>query len=173
MQLMPQTAARTGVQNPLDPSQNVEGGTRYLRELLGLFHNDVVKALAAYNAGPQRVAQYLGVPPYRETVDYVSRAMRNWNQPSTLAPHSLVGDVAGHSAAGQSIKATSSARRKNVLECQPLFRATPAITRFRWPFSPGAADVARNMQNSSAFAKVCSLPQFPLRLLRGPEYMPC
>ena len=77
MQLMPQTAARTGVQNPLDPSQNVEGGTRYLRELLGLFHNDVVKALAAYNAGPQRVAQYLGVPPYRETVDYVSRAMRN------------------------------------------------------------------------------------------------
>jgi hypothetical protein len=90
-----------------------------LRELLGLFHNDVAKALSAYSAGPQRVAQYHRVPPYRETVDYVSRVIRNWNQPSTLAPHPLVGDVVCHSGAGQSIKATSSARRKNVRTRRP------------------------------------------------------
>ena len=75
MQLMPETASRLGVQDPMDPVSNVEGGTRYLRELLELFHNDVTKALAAYNAGPQRVAQYGGVPPYQETRAYIARIL--------------------------------------------------------------------------------------------------
>ena len=72
---MPETASRLGVQDPMDPVSNVEGGTRYLRELLELFHNDVTKALAAYNAGPQRVAQYGGVPPYQETRAYIARIL--------------------------------------------------------------------------------------------------
>jgi soluble lytic murein transglycosylase-like protein len=83
MQLMPQTASKLGVSNRLDPQQNVEGGTRYLRELLELYNFDLVKALAAYNAGPGRVQQYGGVPPYRETRDYVSRIVRDFNRKKT------------------------------------------------------------------------------------------
>lgn len=80
MQLMPQTASRLGVEDPLDPAANVQGGTRYLRELLDLYHNDVVKALAAYNAGPKRVEQYRGVPPYFETRTYVAKVIRDFNR---------------------------------------------------------------------------------------------
>ncbi|HUD68533.1 MAG TPA: lytic transglycosylase domain-containing protein [Candidatus Sulfotelmatobacter sp.] len=80
MQLMPQTASRLGVEDPLDPSANVQGGTRYLRELLDLYHNDVVKALAAYNAGPKRVEQYGGVPPYVETQTYIAKVIRDFNR---------------------------------------------------------------------------------------------
>ncbi len=80
MQLMPQTASQLGVTNPFDPSANVEGGTRYLRELLERYNFDVIKALAAYNAGPQRVEQYRGVPPYYETRAYVARIVRDYNR---------------------------------------------------------------------------------------------
>jgi soluble lytic murein transglycosylase-like protein len=80
MQLMPQTALKLGVENPFDPGTNVDGGTRYLRELLERYNFDLVKALAAYNAGPQRVEQYHGVPPYYETRAYVARIIREFNQ---------------------------------------------------------------------------------------------
>jgi soluble lytic murein transglycosylase-like protein len=80
MQLMPQTAARMGVQNAMDPAANVEGGTRYLGELLSRYHNDLSKALAAYNAGPDRVEQYHGVPPYPETLAYVARIIGDFNR---------------------------------------------------------------------------------------------
>lgn len=80
MQLMPQTAWQLGVRNAFDPSANVDGGTRYLRELLVRYHFDLIKALAAYNAGPQRVEQYHGVPPYKETEAYVSRVVRDFNR---------------------------------------------------------------------------------------------
>jgi soluble lytic murein transglycosylase-like protein len=85
MQLMPQTAAQLGVQNPFDPEANVEGGTRYLRELLERYDFDLIKALAAYNAGPQRVEQYGGVPPYYETRAYVARIVRDFNQKKLAA----------------------------------------------------------------------------------------
>jgi soluble lytic murein transglycosylase-like protein len=80
MQLMPQTASQLGVQNAFDPQANVEGGTRYLRELLERYNFDLIKALAAYNAGPQRVEQYGGVPPYYETKAYVARIVRDFNK---------------------------------------------------------------------------------------------
>jgi len=85
MQLMPGTASKLGVANTLDPNANVEGGTRYLRELLEKYKTadgnyDVAKALAAYNAGPKRVDQYHGVPPYSETQAYVSRIIRDFNK---------------------------------------------------------------------------------------------
>lgn len=80
MQLMPGTASQLGVPNAFDPRANVEGGTRYLRELLERYNFDLVKALAAYNAGPQRVEQFRGVPPYYETRAYVARIVKDFNK---------------------------------------------------------------------------------------------
>jgi len=85
MQLMPQTASQLGVHNAFDPQANVEAGTRYLRELLERYNFDLIKALAAYNAGPQRVEQYNGVPPYYETKAYVARIVRDFNQKKLAA----------------------------------------------------------------------------------------
>jgi len=73
MQLMPATQARYGVCDPFDPADNVNGGTRYLHDLLAKYHNDVQLALAAYNAGPAAVAYYHGIPPFAETRSYVAR----------------------------------------------------------------------------------------------------
>jgi soluble lytic murein transglycosylase-like protein len=79
MQLMPGTASLLGVFDPFDPQANVEGGTAYLSQLLDQYHNDPIKALAAYNAGSHRVDQYHGVPPYMETRAYVARIVRDYN----------------------------------------------------------------------------------------------
>lgn len=79
MQLMPKTAARFGVGDPFQPEANIDAGSQYLRELLLLYDGDVIEALAAYNAGPARVAQYRGMPPYRETRDYVARVVHEFN----------------------------------------------------------------------------------------------
>lgn len=80
MQLMPQTASNLGVTNSFDPAENVDGGVRYLRDLLVLYKGDAAKALAAYNAGPHRVQQYGGLPPYRETHAYVARVINDYNR---------------------------------------------------------------------------------------------
>jgi hypothetical protein len=80
MQLMPGTASALGVENAYDAQANVEGGTKYLRELLEKYNFDLVKALAAYNAGPQRVQQYHGVPPYYETQAYIARIIKDFNR---------------------------------------------------------------------------------------------
>lgn len=80
MQLMPETASKLGVTNAFDPASNVDGGTRYLRALLEQYNFDLIKALAAYNAGPQRVEKYHGVPPYYETQAYIARIVRDFNR---------------------------------------------------------------------------------------------
>ncbi len=74
MQLMPETAAGLGV-DPYDKRQNIEGGAKYLRQMMDTFGGDVQKAVAAYNAGPQAVKEYNGIPPYRETQDYVNKVL--------------------------------------------------------------------------------------------------
>ena len=79
MQLMPGTAAQLGVADSFDPKANVEAGTAYLSTLLDLYHDDPIKALAAYNAGAYRVKQYNGVPPYRETRAYIAKIVRDYN----------------------------------------------------------------------------------------------
>jgi soluble lytic murein transglycosylase-like protein len=76
MQLVPGTARRFGVANVFNPAENVEGGARYLRYLLDLYHNDYRLALAAYNAGEGAVARHGGVPPYPETVNYLQQVRK-------------------------------------------------------------------------------------------------
>jgi soluble lytic murein transglycosylase-like protein len=83
MQLMPATARELGA-DPKIPEQNVDAGTRYLRDLLLKYDNHAYHALAAYNAGPGAVEKYHGVPPYRETQNYILNVLRNWRkQPPT------------------------------------------------------------------------------------------
>jgi soluble lytic murein transglycosylase-like protein len=85
MQLLPETAARLGVQDIFDPRENIDAGTRYLRELLQQYNNDVALALAAYNAGPDRVQQYGRVPPFAETISYVRRVKRGYEKSKSEA----------------------------------------------------------------------------------------
>lgn len=85
MQLMPSTARDLGA-DPEDPAQNVDAGARYLRELLEKYHGGLRHALAAYNAGPQAVDKYQGVPPYPETIDYVGKVERDFEKSAGTPP---------------------------------------------------------------------------------------
>lgn len=84
MQLMPDTADGLGVENPWDISQNIDGGTRYLSDQLTTFNGDLNLALAAYNAGPNSVTKYGGIPPYPETQNYVQNVLASYNQYSSV-----------------------------------------------------------------------------------------
>lgn len=106
MQLMPATAAELGLrlEDIFDPAANIDAGVRYLAALLTLYRDDLARALAAYNAGPHRVAQHNGVPPYRETRAYVARVIRDFNRrklAQRAAPNVASAHLAAASGAGQ------------------------------------------------------------------------
>jgi soluble lytic murein transglycosylase-like protein len=108
MQLMPATARELGVQNPFNPAQNVEGGTKYLRQLLDRYGDDEALALAAYNAGPGAVDRHgQHVPPYRETKEYVSRVNR------------IAGEGTGE---GPAPRATEIFRTLEIIDGRPVMK---------------------------------------------------
>lgn len=80
MQLMPHTAGQMYVDDPVDPAQNIMGGTRYLRVLANQFGGDMLLTVAAYNAGPDAVRKYGGIPPYEETRQYCKKVMAYYRQ---------------------------------------------------------------------------------------------
>jgi hypothetical protein len=124
MQLMPQTASQLGVQNAFDPQANVEGGARYLRELLERYDFDLIKALAAYNAGPQRVEQYGGVPPYYETKAYVARIVRDFNKKKLAAK--AAGQAAAPKTGSNATRASVPAAKPHKSVPQTQAKASPA-----------------------------------------------
>jgi soluble lytic murein transglycosylase-like protein len=80
MQLMPKTAKDMDVKNAFNPLQNVMGGTKYLKQMLDKFGGDLKLALAAYNAGPSKVEKYGGIPPFKETQNYVEKITSKINE---------------------------------------------------------------------------------------------
>jgi soluble lytic murein transglycosylase-like protein len=113
-QLMPSTAASLGVAEPLDPAQSIEGGARYLSQLLQQFDGNTADALAAYNAGPGAVEQYGGVPPYSETQQYVGKVLgyaAAYSQGGESGPQALAAGTAAVAPAsgGTSIATPSEA----------------------------------------------------------------
>jgi soluble lytic murein transglycosylase-like protein len=97
MQLMPATAAQYGVRNIFDPAQNIEGGVRYLRDLVKLYNGQTKLVLAAYNAGQEAVRKYKGIPPYPETRTYIAGILRTYKKPviTTATPVFKVVDANG------------------------------------------------------------------------------
>jgi soluble lytic murein transglycosylase-like protein len=97
MQLMPATALQYGVQNVFDPAQNIEGGVRYLKDLVRLYNGQTKLVLAAYNAGQEAVRKYKGIPPYPETKGYIAAIMRTYKKPTvtTKNPTYMVKDANG------------------------------------------------------------------------------
>jgi hypothetical protein len=106
MQLLPETAAQFGVQNIFDPQENIDAGAHYLSELLKRYNNDLMLALAAYNAGPEKVEQFGRVPPCPETVSYVRRVKRAYEKSKSAAAPLQARDKKSPSATGASQQPT-------------------------------------------------------------------
>ncbi len=157
MQLMPSTANDLGITNPWDPKANVDGGTRYLRFLLEKYNFDLVKALAAYNAGPERVDRFHGVPPYYETHAYVARIVRDYNR-KKVTESTAAKTHAGQAPAAQArtipalqsqLNSTQTTKRRGTkpLVGGALAPRAPSPTFFRGSGRAAASPATKNIRN--------------------------
>lgn len=173
MQLMPGTARRFGVSDPFDPEQAITGGTDYLRYLLDLFHGSIDLAAAGYNAGENAVLRYGGIPPYRETRNYVVRVRSALKlSPVVNAASEMRGTGRGEATAppSQSLGFSGSlppslqpmnARPNQAAQSRParaLVRVPPRLY-YRWVDSSGSTHFADSPpQDGSAFRTIRGLP---------------
>jgi Transglycosylase SLT domain len=136
MQLMPFTARRLGVTDPFDPRQNVLGGTQYLRMMLDTFQGDVALALAGYNAGPNAVTRFRGIPPFKETQNYVQRIQRLFGGGFPSFTQAAASRQASYYA--------PAASRRQAVPARPV-RVTPARpeTYYKWHDVQGRVHVAQ------------------------------
>lgn len=130
MQLMPETAQRYGVQDIFDPVQNVNGGVRYLRDLMVMFDNNTKLVVAAYNAGENAVKRHKGIPPYAETQDYVRKVL---HLQTVYTPKTVVANKASSPATAVTPKSDSTVLASNESRPMPL----PAA-EVRSPKAPSA-----------------------------------
>lgn len=164
MQLMPATARRFGVSNPFDPAQAIMGGTEYLSYLLRLFRGSIDLAAAGYNAGENAVLRYGGVPPYKETRNYVVKV--NWalgSAPVMMAssesrtPQSA-GTTLGFSGSLPPSLQPRNARPKAAAPARALVRVPPRMY-YRWVDGAGSTHFADSPpQDGSAFRTIRGLP---------------
>ena len=131
MQLMPATAAHLEVQDSFDPRENIEGGVRHLRVLMDRYRNDLPVVLAAYNAGDTAVLNYRGVPPYRETRQYVIRVLRRYDRDAARA--------AAIRIYGAGSGPTKSARPPVKMRLMSYSPAYPAMSPPGYPAEPSPA----------------------------------
>jgi hypothetical protein len=120
MQLMPQTAAYLDVDDPFDPRANIDGGVRHLKRLMRRFHNNLPLVLAAYNAGEQAVINHRGIPPYRETRQYVVRVLRRYDREQAKI-------VAQQLARGKKKPTVTASRVARVMSVAPAAPAAAAV----------------------------------------------
>jgi hypothetical protein len=120
MQLMPSTAAHLDVEDPFDPRENIDGGVRHLKRLMKRFHNDLPLVLAAYNAGEQAVINHRGIPPYRETRQYVVRVLRRYDREAAR-------EVAKQLARPNKKPAPAPPRVARVMQVTPAAYVTPPV----------------------------------------------
>jgi soluble lytic murein transglycosylase-like protein len=117
MQLIPSTARRFGVSDVFDPADNIQGGARYLKYLLGLYKGDEALALAAYNAGEGAVSRYGGMPPYPETQDYVAKVRRR-----------LAGKAAETAASLSAVQTNDADAKEIAAETVPAYNPIHVVT---------------------------------------------
>jgi hypothetical protein len=166
MQLMPATARRFGVRDPFDPAQAIMGGTEYLSYLLGLFRGNIDFAAAGYNAGENAVLRYGGVPPYRETRNYVVRVRNALGAAPVIVRAALSGAGSGTAELGFSGSLPPSlqpgkARSTGTPPARPgrvLVRVPPRLY-YRWLDEAGSTHFADSPpQDGSAFRTIRALP---------------
>jgi hypothetical protein len=169
MQLMPGTARRFGVSNPFDPAQAIMGGTEYLSYLLGLFRGNLDLAAAGYNAGENAVLRYGGVPPYKETRNYVARVNTAFNSgpvvmsasAETRTPGAGPSTTLGFSGSlPPSLQPTNGPKKaaEKPRPARPLVRVPPRLY-YRWVDGAGSTHFADSPPtDGSAYRTIRGLP---------------